>query len=517
MNPHRPDAAGITEWRARRALLAIVAIGAILRLFHIGYQSLWVDEMLTLEVATPKPGYPIWQLLLHNIHGPLHTFVVFLFRGVSESDAWLRLPSAIAGIVSIPLLFGWLRPRLGARTALWSALLLAINPLHIHYSQELRNYAFVVCFVLAGCVQIDRLTAGWSRGRAFGLSSLVAAAVLSNFSAVFAFAAQSIAFLRGAGRLRVWLPRWAAVGLMAAALLSPWIYRVTTYIDFGRLATPVMPGQLDPSERLRGETTFRFESIPYAVYAYSVGLSLGPSLRELHGDASLGSVVQRHAAVVLWVGLLFGAVTLAGLRAVRRAMGWGGLLEMAGYLLIPLVATLLLNWQNAKAFNVRYVLVGLPAYVAFLAAGVTSLRATRRLWVGGALAATSLLSLGNHYFNPRFAREDVKRAVAGVEARADGRECIFAPTVWPVVRHYLTTDAPLHFVYGGPPGVAQRQLDAMFAQCDTFWYLRARPWVDDPDGRVRDEIERRCEPLDHFSTAGVEATRYRVKQPLAPE
>jgi uncharacterized membrane protein len=511
MNERRSVAAVNAASRETRALVAIVVLGVVLRLFHLGYQSLWVDELLTLEVATPKPGYPIWQLLLHNIHGPLHAFFVFVFRVVSESDAWLRLPSALAGTAAIPLMFLWMRPRFGARTALYGALFLAVNPLHVHYSQELRNYAFAVCFVLAGCVQLDRTVAAWSWRRASVLATLIAAAVLCNFSAVFALVAQTLSYFRGAGVSRRSFARWGVVGLMVIALTSPWIYRVTTFVDFGRLATPVMPGDLEVTERLRGETTFRLESVPYTAYAYCVGFALGPSLRDLHGDASLGAVLERHVLVVAWVAIAFGLSALAGVRAARRRLGWGGALEIAAYILIPLAATLLLNWQNAKAFNVRYVIVGLPAFLAFLAAGVVSLRAARG-WVAGALLTTCAISLGNHYFNPRYAKEDVKRALAAVEGRIGAGDCIFAPTVWQVVEHYRTVDAPLHFVYADPPGVADRQLRELFDGCTTFWYLRARPWVDDPDGHVRAEIERRCETLDHFVLPGVEVTRYRVPQ-----
>jgi 4-amino-4-deoxy-L-arabinose transferase-like glycosyltransferase len=510
MNDRRPSAPVSAVPRETRALAAVVLLGAALRVFHLGYQSLWVDELLTLEVATPKPGYPIGQLLVHNIHGPLHAFVVFLFRALGESDAWLRLPSALAGTAAIPLLFLWLRPRLGARAALWGALLLALNPLHVHYSQELRNYAFAVCFVLAGSVQLDRVLAAWSRRRAALLSVLVAASVLSNFSATFAFAAQSLGYFRGAGVSRRSLGRWGAIAALAAVLMSPWIYRVTTYVDFGKLATPVLPGELDTSERLRGETTFRLEAVPYAAYGYSVGLSLGPSLRELHAQASLGEVLRRHAPVIAWVVLVFGLALTAGLRAAWRTPGRAGTLEVAAYVLIPLVATLLLNWQNAKAFNVRYVIVGLPAYLGLLAAGLTPARRWRGV-LAAAVVGTCLVSLANHYVNPRYAREDVKRAVAQMERRMQPGDCVFAPTVWQVVRHYRSVDAPLYFVYADPPGIASGQLAAMFASCPTFWYLRARPWVDDPDGSVRAEIERRAEALERYRFPGVELTRYRMR------
>jgi hypothetical protein len=178
--------------------------------------------------------------------------------------------------------------------------------------------------------------------------------------------------------------------------------------------------------------------------------------------------------------------------------------------LVPLVATLALNWQNAKAFNVRYVIVGLPAFIVLLAVGVASLGAARR-WLAAALITTCLLSLGNHYFNPRFAKEDVKRALAAVEARMLPGDCIFAPTVWQVVAHYQTNDAPLHFVYGDPPGIAQQQLRELYDACDTFWYLRARPWVDDPNGGVLADIEKHCVALENMSFPGVQVTRYQKR------
>lgn len=497
----------------RTLLWMVIALAAVLRLVHLGHQSLWVDEMMTLTVATPKPGYPLWQLLRHNIHGPLHTFVVAMFRLVSENDAWLRLPSALAGIASVPLLFAWMRPRLGGRAALWGALLLAVNPLHIHYSQELRNYAFAVFFVLLGSVQLDRLLAGWSRPRAAGMAACVAAAVLSNFSATFTFAAQTVAWFARAGLSRRSLARWAGVVAVVVVLVSPWIYRVTTFVDFNRLATPVLPGDLDASQRLRGDTTVRAEAIPYALYCYSVGFTLGPSLRELHEDASLAAILRRHALPVAWSALLFAALTLAGLAAAGRGAArgrWSPRGELLLYVLLPLVATLALNWQNAKAFNVRYVLVGLPMYLALVAAGIAGLRPAR--WMpaaaGIAVLATSAVSLRNHYTNPDYVREDVRAATRAVEARLAPGECIFAPTVWQIVNHYRRTDAPVHYVYRNPPTMMERQLAQLDDECDGLWYVRARPWVDDADGAVMAALESRYRRGESIEFPGVVAIHF---------
>jgi len=495
--------------RAERRLIAgLVLVAAILRLFRLGSQSLWVDEMLTLTVATPKPGFPLGQLLLHNIHGPLHTFVVALMRTVSENEAWLRLPSALAGVCSVALLYLWVRPRLGPRVATWSALLLAVNPLHIHYSQELRNYAFAVCFVLASCVLLDRLCARWSAGRAVAFSACVAAAVLSNFSTCFAFVVQAVVFARASTSRGRAVLRWAAVTGMVVLITSPWIYRVTTYVDFGKLATPVQPGALDPAERLRGDTTFRWESVPYAFYAYSVGFALGPTLSEMHGD--LHATMAQHRAAIAWVALLFGSLGIVGLVAVRRpprGSGWRGV-ELVLYIAVPLVATLLLNWQNAKAFNVRYVLIGLPMYLTLVGAGIHAGGRERRTLSALFVMGTCAAALYHYYADPSRQKEDIRDATRAIEARLQPGECIFAPTVWQIVAHYQTTPAPLHYIYREPAGVMERQLQDLYASCPSFWYLRARHWVDDADGRVLSAIDSRYRRDGEMNFPGVTAIHF---------
>jgi len=492
----------------RRLIVALVILAAILRLVRLGAQSLWVDEMLTLIVATPKPGFPLGQLLLHNIHGPLHTLVVALMRTVSENEAWLRLPSAVAGVCSVPLLYVWVRRRLGPGVALWSALLLAINPLHVHYSQELRNYAFVVFFVLASCVVLDRLSERWTVGRASAFAACVAAAVLCNFSACFAFLVQTIVFLKSSASRSRALLRWAAVVATVVLLTSPWIYRVTTYVDFGKLATPVEPGALAPEQRLRGDTTFRWESIPYTFFAYSVGFALGPTLSEMHGD--LKTTIARHRAAIAWTALVFGALAVAGLwRAARGANGgaWRAV-EPALYIVVPLAATLLLNWQNAKAFNVRYVLIGLPMFLVLVGAGVDALGGRRRFAGGALVLGTCVFALYHYYMDPARQKEDVRAATRAIEAHLQPGDCIFAPTVWQIVAHYQTTTTPLHYVQHEPPGLSQRQLQFMYSWCPSFWYLRARPWVDDPDGRVLTAIEARYRSDARMTFPGVTAIHF---------
>jgi uncharacterized membrane protein len=487
-----------------RFVLFSCAVALVLRLFRIDSQSLWIDEILTLKMSDPQPGLNIWDYARFNIHGPLHAFVVYLFRFISFNDGWLRVPSAIAGAAAVYYFYRWIGIWLGTRIARFATLLLVFHPLHIYYSQELRNYSFLFFFATFSSYYLHRLLGRRSR-RDYVLYVLaIAGAALSNFSAAFLFVVHTVLYVvrKGSGAKRV--ARWVLVSIAILVLISPWVYRIYTYIDVGALVTPVMPGQISTTERLRGETTVSAAAIPFAIYSFSAGFSLGPSLRELHGDASMPSVIRGHFGTVLWVAVLFGSLAVRGLVcAVRRRLPWVSVLL---YLLMPMALTMLLSWQNAKVFNVRYVLVALPAYLSLVAIGLASLRTRWAALLSAAVVVTLAVSSVNYYYNGRYARENVRQAVRDLESRIGPEECIFVPSVREVVEYYFRKPNPVYAVFA-PPGTSQEridaQLDKLFANCDAFWYVRAREWVDDPGGRFLPALRERYSEMEVIEYEGV--------------
>jgi hypothetical protein len=87
-------------------------------------------------------------------------------------------------------------------------------------------------------------------------------------------------------------------------------------------------------------------------------------------------------------------------------------------------------------------------------------------------------------------------------------ECIFAPTVWQIVERYARPGVPIHYVYRDSPQIMQDQLSRLFVQCDSLWYLRARPWVDDADGRVWDALDARYVRQETLEFPGVSAIHF---------
>ncbi|MFQ5511891.1 MAG: glycosyltransferase family 39 protein [Candidatus Krumholzibacteriia bacterium] len=490
-------------------LLWLLAVSLLLRLYRIHSQSLWVDELLTLNVSVPRPGLNIWDYLKYNIHGPLHSFVVYLFHFVSVHDGWLRVPSVAAGVAGVFYFYRWVGVWLGERVARRAAVLLAVHPLHVYYSQELRNYSLLFFFGMFASYFLHGLLKKETPRRFLAYVLGIAASALCNFSSAFLYVVHSILYLarRAPGRR---FARWAVVSMLVAGVISPWVYRIYKVVDLPSLVTPVLPGDLEDSERLRGDTTVTLAAIPYALYTFSVGFSMGPSTRELHGDPSLRSVLGSHTGAILWVTLVFGAAGLLGaVGAVRRGDPWP---QVALYLWLPIALVILLCWQNAKAFNVRYVLLSFPAYLCLIAMGIEWLpgRWSRALWV--LVLATLLYSLGNYYFNGSYAREDVRGAARYVKANAAPGDCVLAPTVMHVFTRYYGEEGvySVRAPAGKPVRRVDEELAALLANCETLWYVRAREWEDDPHGYVLNSLDRRLLRLQTVNYDGVTVTAYRM-------
>jgi len=497
----------------KRILVCILFAGALLRIYRLGHQSLWVDEILTLSVSDPKPGLTIWDYLKYNIHGPLHSLVVYLFHLVSTSDAWLRLPSALAGIGAVYYFFKWVSVWMGERTALVAAALLAVSPVHVYYSQELRNYSFPLFFALASCFHFQRYLASQRRRDLAYYVIFIAMAALSNFTAAFLFAAHTLIFFLRNGLAKSAIMRWLVVSIAVLIIISPWVYRIYVVIDVSKLVTPVLPGQITETERLRGSTTITPSAVPYGFYTLSTGFTWGPSLRFLHLHPFMKDVFDRYFAYVLLALAAFGSTFIVGSVALARERR--DLMETAIYILTPVILIVLLCWQNAKAFNARYILLSLPPYLIVLAKGLEIPRGIPKATLVLLVAAVSFGSLGNYYFNGEYAKENVRAAAEYLERQRTLGDCIIAPRVNEVLGYYMKGDTS---IYGLPanPGTPREhivaRIDKLTPPCRDVWYVKARLRRDRFEEIVMSRLAEDFEIRGSKRFEGVEIIHLRRKE-----
>lgn len=131
-----------------RVVILLIIAGAILRLPHIGRLGLWLDEVYVLNDALD----PVSEIL-RKPH-LLHFLAIKPFIMAAKNDVMLRMPSALTGLMAIPLAYlaGLLfTNRLTA--AVW-ATLVTFSPFLIHYSIDANYYMHMLFWVLFALVLV---------------------------------------------------------------------------------------------------------------------------------------------------------------------------------------------------------------------------------------------------------------------------------------------------------------------------------------------------------------------------
>src|SRR5829696_2625739 len=86
-------------------LLAIFVVGLVLRLYALGSESLWYDELWAVRIARMEPLELIRARLGDN-NPPLYYLALhYWILLAGDSEFAIRLPSAIAGALAVPLIY----------------------------------------------------------------------------------------------------------------------------------------------------------------------------------------------------------------------------------------------------------------------------------------------------------------------------------------------------------------------------------------------------------------------------
>jgi len=129
------------KWLPRTAILGgLVVLAAALRVYRLTYWSFDGDEMNTLRDSLAPPDIlnpkPLLFLLNHYLIAPW----------LPLDELGLRAIPVLFGIAAVPAVFLMYRLVVDERAALFAAVLLALSPWHIYWSQFARYYALVFFF-----------------------------------------------------------------------------------------------------------------------------------------------------------------------------------------------------------------------------------------------------------------------------------------------------------------------------------------------------------------------------------
>ncbi|MBK8798083.1 MAG: hypothetical protein IPM07_17895 [Anaerolineales bacterium] len=229
---------GLRTTRIRWAVLLLIVAGVGLRALRLAWQPLWWDEGYSVYFAT-EPLARMFDLTAHDIHPPLYYLLLHGWIAWWGSPQPLvdRSLSVLFGAAALPLQ-AWLAGRLfpGRRRLLIVAvLLLAVNPMHLLYSQEVRMYGLGMALSTAGTaffwIWQRRLaaSAGW-RGwlwPALGYTVVMTAGLYTLYYFAFLLAGHllwaALVYRRALRRLAVIVVGQAVI----VVLYLPWLLYAT--------------------------------------------------------------------------------------------------------------------------------------------------------------------------------------------------------------------------------------------------------------------------------------------------
>jgi len=441
------------------AIAVCVAIAALLRFVALASESLWIDEIYSVEMTR----WPLDTILhVQDGHPPLFALLHVLVAQWVDADFAGRLIAATAGVLAVALLVELATELWDVRTGFVAGLLLATSPLHVWYSREGRSYALVVLIAIAASLALVRAVRGAGRSAWLVFALCSVCGIFTHYLYAGLILAQVI-FLAAAGGQGRLLATIAAVAAIGAACVPM----------FGPEATSFVGDQ-------RG---FEWLALPYAGFTYVVGFGLGPSVAALHQQRGLTALAGAWPEIIV-VGVLALGVVVALPAALRRAGRFGSYILL--WAIVPIMVVFAGSWVRNGAFNVRYTLPALPGVVLCVALVLTA-GSRRRLWAGLALLlALSAASIARDRLDETRVREDVRSAAHYLAAHAapTDRVVVSARYMDFGVGHYYRGGATLEGLPVRPirsPEDAARNLSDLRAARPT-WLVLVRAWEDDPAG-----------------------------------
>jgi len=215
-------------------LIIIGCIGFILRVYHLNYHSLWLDEMMQVMVASAE-WKDLFKLVSSHSSPPLDYIlmkpVILLF---GNADWVVRMPALLFGLASIPAFYFFFFFITDRKKASIAATLLIFSPMAIYYSQEARMYSMFLFLSLISYILTLRFIEKNNFKTSLSLGAVNGLLILAHYFGIFVIGLETILLvmllLFGADKKR--RAELMVVNLMISFLIFlPWLPSLLAQIN----------------------------------------------------------------------------------------------------------------------------------------------------------------------------------------------------------------------------------------------------------------------------------------------
>jgi uncharacterized membrane protein len=473
--------------------------------YRLDHQSLWKDEILSIRDAASATT--IW----HKGHGPLYFALLHVWKPLTDSDLGLRTLSVLLGALALCLFYATCTTLCNRQVTRWATLLFATSPFVIWYSQEVRYVILMLATSLLAMYTFRRLRehGGWSQWPVYGSALLLAlAAFIAN---VFLLLTHGLYLWCSPSRRQMWRS-WLLCVVLISLPFGVWgMQKFAHTVDVSTTATGQQSVSIDLKKLSRGAAkAFSPVVLPYTFFAFSTGFSQGPSVHDLHQSQSF-AMVRPYIITLVSLGLLFGALFLAGLVAIWRQPDVGILLTL--WMFVPLFGVLAMAFATNLGFNVRYTAMTFPAYLLIVASGMAWFRhRVVQLILLVAVLYSNGLSLAHYYTDPYYARADARAAIQYLTEVRQARDVILAVGSTRALTYYSKGNLPFEVLDArqAEDRDLQTALRHLIRDCNRLWLIEIRPWERDPQGKIKAALDRAYKRIEQKHFPGVAIHSYQV-------
>jgi 4-amino-4-deoxy-L-arabinose transferase-like glycosyltransferase len=397
---HKRGAATALSWSVV-GLTSLLSLG--LGLYHLGSRSLWEDEGFTWETAS-QPISKIWRISTRRGD---HLFDYYLavhlmIRAFGHGADMLRMPSVLAGVVTVPLVY-LLASRLAeTRVAgMFAAALFTVSAPMVFWQQNARDYAFVVLLAVSSSLLLTIAVQTHRAGYLFWWAVISALSVYTHPELALLVPVQVILFL-------AWSPTWT---LRVALVTAGGIVGAIAY-------HPMLKAVSDPE--------FTNSSLPKPNQH-----NVAEVARFLASSAGTAAPNAKPDQIMLWITLAI-LVAAAGFMTTSFVEhGLGGLSYgwalVIGWITLPPVMSWVLAESGRPVFIDRYLILSLPP--VSIAIAMVLVRSRPRIL--GFLALAYLLVFRFGVMAPTYSKpyDDYRAATEEILLGAQPHDCVTFDTL----------------------------------------------------------------------------------------
>lgn len=369
----------------------ILVIGLLIRLFSLN-QSLWLDEAINVMAVKSYSFFGlITQYAIADFHPPGYSVILWFWTRVfGISEIAIRVPSIIFGVLTIYIIFLIGKKIHSKSLGLLVAVLLAVNPLHIFYSQEARMYALAAMAVSFNIFLLIKYIKGEKTNLLFLIiSNLLVLA--SDYVAYFIFPAQLVFLLFI--KKKSLLKKWFMAFIIAVLIGIWWLPTFLSQLDVGSVASNRLPawklivGSFDP------------KAVPLTFVKFIIG-------RISYPDKLI------YALILLPISTLFLFLLWRGVKFIKKLdrnliLSW---------IFVPVILAFLVSLVIPIYSYFRLLFV-LPAFIILVSLGLLSFgQKIRYIFLVGVIFI-ELVSASVYLFNPVYQRDDWKGLVIFLKSK----------------------------------------------------------------------------------------------------